>query len=179
MNTDKLSVREITKTDIELIVSYWLNAEDSYLLGMGVDLTKMLTRADWIAMLEKQLYTPIAEKQSFCMIWLLNDRPVGHSNVNKIIFGDNAFMHLHIWYADIRKKGYGVEFIKMTLPWFFEKLQLKKLYCEPYALNPAPHRTVEKAGFRFVKEYITIPGTLNYEQPVKQWEITEADLKAL
>jgi RimJ/RimL family protein N-acetyltransferase len=60
----------------------------------------------------------------------------------------------------------------MTLPLFFERLQLKKLYCEPYALNSAPNKSLEKVGFEFIKEYITIPGSLNFEQPVKRWELS-------
>lgn len=63
----------------------------------------------------------------------------------------------------------------MTLPYFFNKLQLKRLYCEPYALNPAPNKTLEKVGFTFVKEHLTIPGSLNFEQPAKLWELTYND----
>ena len=78
-------------------------------------------------------------------------------------------MHLHLWNAENRTKGFGTKLLKMTLPFFFENLHLKKLYCEPYALNPAPNKTLENIGFEFEKEYITIPGSLNFEQPVKRW----------
>lgn len=60
----------------------------------------------------------------------------------------------------------------MGLPWFFKNLKLKKIYCEPYALIPAPNKTLEKVGFKFVKTYVTTPGRLNFEQPVYLWEIT-------
>ena len=136
---------------------------------MGVDMNKMPTRQKWKEMLLEQLSQSYEEKKSYCIIWLVNGKPIGHSNINKIIFGEEAYMHLHIWYADVRKKGFGTAFIKMTLPWFFEKYKLKKLYCEPYALNPAPNKILEKAGFKFVKEYVTTPGWLNFEQPVKLW----------
>jgi len=39
-------------------------------------------------------------------------------------------------------------------------------------LNPAPHKTLEKAGFHLAKEYTTVPGSINFEQQVKQWLIT-------
>ena len=81
-------------------------------------------------------------------------------------------MHLHMWNSGLRKKGHGTTFIKMTLPWYFEKYHLQSLYCEPYALNPAPNKTMEKAGFEFVKEYVTIPGRFNFEQPVKLWKMS-------
>ena len=65
----------------------------------------------------------------------------------------------------------------MTLPFFFENFKLKKLYCEPYALNAAPNKTLTKAGFNFVKKYSTIPGSISFEQEVNQWEMSYDSFK--
>jgi RimJ/RimL family protein N-acetyltransferase len=174
-----LSVREIQKSDIDFIVQYWLSADKAFLEGIGVDLNKMPAEEEWRKMLAEQLSQPFKEKKSYCIIWLIDDTPAGHSNVNKIIFGKQAFMHLHLWNTGLRQKGSGAALVKMTLPYFFKKLELKKLYCEPYALNPAPNRTLKKVGFRFVKEYITTPGFLNFEQPVNRWELSYEAFKLL
>lgn len=168
----RLTVREIQYSDIEPLSDYWFTSEPSFLLNMGVDLSKIPARVEWEQMLNEQISQPYEQKQSYCVIWLLDDEPVGHSNVNRIIFGEEAYMHLHIWKKENRTKGLGIQFIKMTLPWFFEKMQLKKICCEPYALNPAPNKTMEKLGFEFIKEYVTVPGWINFEQPVKHWELT-------
>ena len=172
MNEAKLSVREIQEEDIDLIIEYWMNAEPAFLTGMGVDLAKIPDAAEWRDMLLTQIHQPIEEKQSYCIIWLVDDQPVGHSNVNKIIFGEEAYMHLHMWQSPLRKKGYGVELVKKSIPYFFNRLQLQRLFCEPYALNPAPNKTLERSGFSFVKRYLTIPGWLNFEQEVNRWELT-------
>jgi RimJ/RimL family protein N-acetyltransferase len=167
-----LSVREIQQTDIELIIQYWLTADPAFLTGMGVDLSKMPSKEEWIKMLSDQLTKSYPEKKSYCIIWQVNNNAIGHCNVNKIKFGEEAYMHLHMWNADGRKKGMGTELVKISLPYFFENLGLKKIFSEPYALNPAPNKALEKAGFTFVKEFITIPGFLNFEQPVNLWELT-------
>ena len=172
MSEPLLSVREIKQTDIELIIDYWLGADPAFLTGMGVDLTKLPDESAWRNMLMEQLSQPYEEKKSYCVIWLEGDKPVGHSNINKIQFGDHAYMHLHLWNQGERKKGYGTRFVKLFLPYFFGNYQLKKLFCEPYALNPAPNKTLEKAGFEFVKEYTTIPGSINFEQSVCLWEMS-------
>ena len=169
MKDPELTVRELTEADIPPLTEYWLTASDEFLTGMGVDLSKMPAREQWHTMLNQQLQQAYTEKQSYGIIWLLDGIPIGHSNVNKIVFGEEAYMHLHIWDAVVRKMGFGTAFIKLTIPYFFKNLELKRLYCEPYALNPAPNRTLEKAGFQFLREYITIPGWLNFEQPVKLW----------
>jgi len=144
-----------------------------------VDVTKMPAPEKLSAALLEQLNTPIEKKTSYCIIWVNNGEPIGHSNVNPITYGGEAKMHLHIWPAEERKKGMGAELVKMTLPYFFEKLKLKTLWCEPYALNIAPNKTLEKAGFNFVKEYITVPSSFCFEQPVKQWMMTYEDFKVL
>lgn len=179
MNKHSLSVRELTETDLNLITDYWLNANDAFLRGMGVDTTKMPTREEWIKILAEQLSQSFEEKKSYCIIWQADDKPVGHSNVNKIKFGQEAYMHLHLWNTDVRQKGIGTQLVKMTLPLFFENLKLQKLYCEPYSLNKAPNKVVEKAGFTFVKELITTPGWLNFEQPVNLWELTHDNYRKI
>ena len=71
----------------------------------------------------------------------------------------------------------GTQLVKMTLPYFFKNLQLKKLYCEAYALNLAPNKTLEKIGFTFIKKYTTTPGFLNFEQEVNKWELSYEQFK--
>lgn len=172
MDKNLLSVREIQEKDIESIIQYWLRADPAFLTGMGVDLTKMPSKEEWIKMLREQLAQSYPEKRSYCTIWLVNNKAIGHCNVNKIKFGEEAYMHLHMWNSEVRKKGMGTELVKMSLPYFFENLKLKTVYSEPYALNPAPNKTLEKAGFSFVKKFMTIPGFLNFEQEVNLWELT-------
>ncbi len=172
MTEKKLSVREISSEDIGFIIDYWLNAEHAFLKSLGVDVSKIPSKKKWEVLLSQQLNTPYEEKKSYCIIWQLNGKPIGHSNINKIIFGQEAFMHLHIWNSEVRKMGLGTQLVKMSLPYFFKNMNLKKLYCEPYALNPAPNNTLKKVGFEFVKEYITIPGFLNFEQKVNLWQLS-------
>jgi RimJ/RimL family protein N-acetyltransferase len=174
-----LSVREMEEGDINLIIQYWLEADSTFLEGLGVDLNKMPAEKEWKEILSGQLGLPIKEKKSYYIIWQHDGIAVGHSNVNKIIFGEEAYMHLHLWKTGLRQKGSGAALVKMTLPYFFENLGLKKLYCEPYALNPAPNKTLEKVGFTFVKEHITTPGWLNFEQPVNRWELSYDSFKSM
>ncbi len=170
-----LSVREIEERDVPRIASYWVDNDDDFMQSMGVDLNKLPTRAAVTEMLQSQLNNPYNEKQSYATIWEVDGEAVGHCNVNKIIFGQEAYMHLHIWDGSLRQKGMGVELVKKSLPLFFETLELNTIYCEPYALNPAPNKTLEKVGFVFEKEYVTTPGYLNFEQSVKRWRMDRSE----
>ena len=162
-----LSVRELTQEDIAYITDYWLQADKDYLLSMGALIDRIPAREYWQTMLAEQITQSYPEKKSYAIIWLIDGKAVGHCNVNNIAFGEQAHMHLHMWSAENRQKGTGRQLVSMTLPYFFGNLQLKKIICEPYAQNEAPNRTLEKAGFDFVKEYITTPGYLSFEQTVR------------
>ncbi|KUG08042.1 GNAT family N-acetyltransferase [Solirubrum puertoriconensis] len=179
MPSPVLSVRELEARDIEAIADYWLQAEPAYLTGMGVDLGKLPTREAWRQMLQAQLAASLPEKQSYCLIWEVDGRAVGHCNINKIKPGEEAYMHLHLWDAEVRKQGYGTALVQLSLPYFFGNYQLKRLCCEPYALNPAPNRTLPRLGFELVQEYTTTPGQINFEQPVRLWVLTRERFVAL
>ena len=175
----QIKVREIELKDIDLIADYWLKSEPDFLIGMGVDLNKLPTRSGLQKMLTEQINTSLTNKKSFALIWELDGKPIGHSNINGIEFGKQATMHLHLWKSNNRKKGIGTELIRKSIPFYFENLKIEKLICEPYALNPAPNKTLEKIGFEFIKEYRTIPGSLNFEQDVNRWELTKDQFENL
>lgn len=170
-----INVREIEDRDIDPITDYWLFSDPDYLVGMGVDLNKLPAREDLRNMLEGQLAKPLKEKMSYALIWEIDGQAVGHCNVNKIEHGQSAYMHLHLWQNKFRQKGLGSALVKKSLPYFFDHLHLQKLYCEPYALNPAPNKTLAGLGFQFVKKHSTIPGSLNFEQEVNLWVLSRAD----
>lgn len=175
----QLSVREMNYRDVEQIANYWLGASHSFLVSMGVDVKLLPGRDVILHNLLNQLQTPLEKRNAYCLIWEADGSPVGHCNTNPTYFGDRANMHLHLWQPKSRKKGMGTELVRLSLPLFFERLQLKTLLCEPYALNPAPNKTLEKLGFTFIKEYNTVPGSINFEQPVKQWIMTRDQFSKL
>lgn len=179
MLTNNLNVREATAKDIPALADYWHLAEPDFLIHMGVDLTKLPPRDNFVTMLSQQFSLPINKRQSYALIWEVNNQAVGHGNVNKIHFGNEATMHLHIWKGSLRQQGLGTRLVKESLPFYFNALKLKTLICEPYALNEAPNKTLKKIGFTFVKKYQTIPGAINFEQEVNRWEMTRKQFDSL
>lgn len=168
-----LNVRECTKDDINLIVNYFHNSDSEFLKSMGADINKLPNKKSWIKKLRTEFEKPITEKEYYYIIWLLEDKPIGHSNINNIHFREIANMHLHLWENMKRKKGIGIEFLNQTIPYYFDNFKLDKLICEPYSKNPAPNRTLRKLGFDFIKEYETIPGMINFTQIVNHYELTK------
>ncbi len=105
------------------------------------------------------------------LIWLADGRPVGFSSCDKIVYGEQANMHLHVVDPARRNQGIGAECVRRSADLYCERLKLKRLFCEPNAFNVAPNRALQKAGFRYLKTHMTVPGPLNYHQAVTRWVI--------
>ncbi len=173
----KTNVREIEPKDIPHIADYWTLSDSDHMVGMGVDLDKLPTREGLTEMLIQQIASPYKNKESYALIWEIAGKAVGHCNINQIEYGKQAHMHLHLWSARTRKKGAGSALVKQSIPFFFKNFELETLYCEPYALNPAPNKTLPKIGFEFVKTLRTIPGASCFEQDVNQWILTKEEFR--
>ncbi|WP_116770061.1 GNAT family N-acetyltransferase [Maribacter litoralis] len=131
----------------------------------------------WVEKLKLEYRKTYLQKEFYYIIWLLDNQPIGHSNVNNIKFGKSATLHLHLWNNDKRKSGLGLEFLRLTIPYFFKNLCLRKLICEPYSKNIAPNRTFKKLGFKLVRTYETIPGWINFKQIVNRYELTNTEFE--
>jgi RimJ/RimL family protein N-acetyltransferase len=173
-----ISVREMKLEDSEGIVDYFLKADPEFITGMGAYPEKLPERDKWLEILHSEFRKPYREKSFYYIIWVYDHKPVGHSNINDIIYGQDARMHLHLWHTDVRSKGLGLQFLSQTIPYYFKNFRLKKINCDPYALNPAPFKTLEKVGFEFIKEYETTPGWINFHQTVKHYELSRERFEA-
>lgn len=168
-----MTIHPATGKDIHSILDYWYSLDAAAMKAMGASIHNLPTRDDFQKSLALQFVLPLEERKAYCLIWKLGEEAIGHCNTNPTFYGDHAFMHLHIWKAKHRSQGYGSQFVKLSIPHFFETLKLKVLHSQPYAENAASSRTLEKAGFKYTGEKTCTPGSLSFEQQVKCWEIRE------
>jgi len=73
------------------------------------------------------------------------------------------------------KERLGSEFVRRSLRFFFNTFDLQILHGEPFAFNEVPNEALERVGFRFVKQYVTITGPINFEQSVYLWRLSKED----
>jgi RimJ/RimL family protein N-acetyltransferase len=166
-------VRPMKLSEVDLIIDYFHEASPEFLNSLGVDPSRLPDRAQWKAAFERHFSVPIEQRKLFAVLWELEGEPVGFSTSDKIKFGQEAYMHLHILRPDGRQTGNGAIFVRQTAQIYFETLLITRLFCEPYALNAAPNRTLQSAGFKYIKSHETVPGPLNFHQPVTRWMLTK------
>ncbi|MDP5121533.1 MAG: GNAT family N-acetyltransferase [Spirosomaceae bacterium] len=167
------TVAEFSPENFEGIANYFSSKNDGYWLGMGIDPQKLMPKTAWISFLTEEYEKPLDKKLFFYYLWLRNGEPIGHSNINKLIIGEEAEMHLHLWNPSIVKQGIGVELLKKTIPLYFEKFKLQRLFCQPFAANPAPNAILPKMGFEFLKTHQAEPiGWINIKGEQSQYILT-------
>ena len=59
--------------------------------------------------------------------------------------------------------------MRLTAAHLCETFALRRLYCEPNAFNVAPNRTLQRAGFRYVRSREGCPGPINTYQVTTIW----------
>jgi RimJ/RimL family protein N-acetyltransferase len=155
--------------DVEFRIRYFHEASDQYLTSLGVDRKLLPNPATWRAFHERDCELPPAERENYALLWELDDHPVGFSSLDRIVFGAQAFMHLHIVDESSRRRGLGTEFVKKSADVYFQIFDLERLYCEPNALNVAPNRTLQRAGFTYLFSHETVPGPINFRQVTTRW----------
>jgi RimJ/RimL family protein N-acetyltransferase len=164
-----LTVREMAGSEVDLIMGYFFKSSPEHLETLGVDPSRLFPAEHWRERLQRECTLPIERRNAMLVIWLSDDGPIGFSTADKIAYGEQANMHLHVIDPERRKQGIGTECVRRSVDLYFDRLKLKRLFCEPNAFNVAPNRTLQKAGFKYLKTHMTVPGPLNFHQAVTRW----------
>jgi RimJ/RimL family protein N-acetyltransferase len=165
----RLRVREMRLSEVDIRINYFHDASDEYLRVLGVDRSLLPTRQAWRSFYEEDHQRPIRERENYSLVWERDGQVVGFSTTDRIDFGNEAFMHLHVVEEGLRNTGLGSQFVRLSAQAYFEALELKRLYCEPNAFNVAPNRTLQRAGFRYLFTHKAQPAAINFPQVTTRW----------
>ncbi len=168
--------REMDLSEIEMVPDYFHRSTPEHLEMLGVDPTRLPSPRDWLEGIRRGYSLPLEQRGFLLVTWLCDQRPIGFSSCDKIVFGARANMHLHVIEPTRRQQGVGTACVKQSVEIYFDKLKLKQLYCEPNAFNVGPNRTLQNAGFKYLKTHMTVPGPLNYHQAVTRWVIDRSNV---
>lgn len=173
-----LTVREMRLAEVGMRIDYFHDSSDEHLRAIGVDRRLLPERDAWFSIYEEDDTRPIHERVNYAVVWELDGDPVGFSSTDRIAFGEQAFMHLHLVDSSRRRSGLGTEFVMLTVQHYFRVLELERVFCEPNAFNAAPHRALQRAGFQFIRADECIPGPLNFPQVTIRWVMDRRRVEA-
>lgn len=149
-----LSVRPLATEDFDSFINYWLGLSQAEIERLGIAIDRVPSAARMRSDLEAMLAAPNDGVRSFVLGWCLNGEAIGHSSLKDIVPGDFGSIHLHMWRADLRGKGYGPYLFCLAAVDFYERFKLKRIVCEPNADNQPPNRLLQRVGFPLISTRI-------------------------
>jgi RimJ/RimL family protein N-acetyltransferase len=137
--------------------------------GLAID--RVPSAAQLRSDMEAMIATPLDRLRSFVLAWCVDGLTIGHSSLKDIVPGDVGSIHLHMWRADFRGKGYGPFLFCLSALDFYQRFNLKRIICEPKADNPMPNRMLKKIGFPLVLTHIARGSDLGVLCELNRYEI--------
>ena len=167
----RLTVRPLATEDLNGYIAYFTQPSkaDAERMGLAIDRVPSPTRLR--SDLEAMMATPLDQLRSFVLAWCVDGKAVGHSSLKDIVPGDSGSIHLHMWRADLRGKGYGPRLFCLSALDFYDRFNLKRVFCEPKADNPMANRMLKKIGFPLVLTHVAASSELSVVCRLNRYEI--------
>jgi RimJ/RimL family protein N-acetyltransferase len=167
----RLTVRPVASEDFDGFIAYFTRASkaDAERMGLAIDRVPSATRIR--SELEAMMAAPLDQLRTFVLAWCLDGKTIGHSSLKDIVPGDSGSIHLHMWRADLRGKGYGPRLFCLSALDFYERFNLKRIICEPKADNPMANRMLKKIGFPLVLTHVAAGSELSVVCELNRYEI--------
>jgi RimJ/RimL family protein N-acetyltransferase len=167
----RLTVRPLASEDFDGFIAYFTRASQADAERMGLAIDKVPSPAQLRSDLEAMITTPVDRLRSFILAWCLDGKTIGHSSLKDIVPGEFGSIHLHMWRADLRGKGYGPRLFCLSALDFYERFNLKQIICEPKADNPMANRMLQRIGFPLVFTHVAAGSELSVVCELNRYEI--------
>src|SRR5262245_37412384 len=167
----RLTVRPLASEDFDGFIAYFTRASQADAERMGLAIDKVPSPAQLRSDLEAMIATPVDLLRSFILAWCLDGKTIGHSSLKDIVPGEFGSIHLHMWRADLRGKGYGPRLFCLSALDFYERFNLRRIICEPKADNPMANRMLQRIGFPLVFTHVAAGSELSVVCELNRYEI--------
>jgi RimJ/RimL family protein N-acetyltransferase len=167
----RLTVRPLASEDFNGYIAYFTRPSEADAERMGLAIDRVPSASRLRSDLEAMIATPLDQVRSFVLAWCLDGQTIGHSSLKDIVPGDIGSMHLHMWRADLRGKGYGPLLFCLSAIDFYQRFNLKRIICEPKADNPMANRMLQRIGFPIVLAHVAASSELSVVCELNRYEI--------
>ena len=167
----RLTVRPLATEDLDGYIAYFTQPSKVDAERMGLAIDRVPSAAQMRFDLETMMATPVDRLRSFVLAWCVDGKAIGHSSLKDIMPGDFGSIHLHMWRADLRGKGYGPRLFCLSVLDFYGRFNLKRIICEPKADNPMANHMLKKIGFPLVLTHVAASSELSVVCELNRYDI--------
>jgi RimJ/RimL family protein N-acetyltransferase len=167
----QLIIRPLASEDVDGYIAYFTRPSKADAERMGLAIDRVPSAIRLRSDLEAMIAAPLDRLRSFVLAWCVDGKTIGHSSLKDIVPGDFGSIHLHIWRADLRGRGYGPRLFCLSALDFYERFNLKRIICEPKADNPMANRMLKRIGFPLVLTHVAASSELSVVCELNRYDI--------
>jgi len=167
----QLTVRPLAREDFDGFIAYFTRVSKADAERMGLAIDRVPSPTQLRSDLEAMIDTSVDRLRSFVLAWCLAGKTIGHSSLKDIVPRECGSMHLHMWRADLRGRGYGPRLFCLSALDFYERFNLKRIICEPKADNPMANRLLQKLGFPLILTHVAAGSELSVVCELNRYDI--------
>ncbi len=176
-----ISVRELTESDIPIMMNYWFRSPPGFIESMGVDPAKMPSESEMEAGMRARMQASRAlpKPNSSGVAIVYDGKFIGQHSVNQLTEDGSAIFHAHIFSPEFRGRGIGMHSYPKACRFFMDRFNLKRILFKTPLQNTGSIRVKEKLGLRCVGEETIGFGIIKAGTAAKVFELTRAELNKL
>lgn len=176
----KISVRDITRSDVDRVMDYLYRSPNGFIESIAIDPKKLAPESENRTLLLQRIREIEMGNcsQSQSLIILKDGVPVGHHSVNQITAGESAIFHAHIWRPEHRRLGIGTHSYPLACSVFMKRFALKRILFKTPIQNRGAIELKRRLGIREIGQENISFGLVRDNTPALVFELTrdESDL---
>lgn len=176
-----VSVRDLSESDIPIVLDYWFRSPPGFIEALGADPTRLPAEAQFGDTLRQRVRANEAVVPSkLSSLAILHDGQfVGFHNLNPLTEGDSGVFHAHIARPEFRGRGIALVSYSLACRVFMQRFDLQRILFKTPAQNAGAIRVKERLGIRYIGEEIVDFGIIRPGTLAKVYELTREELRGL
>lgn len=178
IDPQKISLRDLTESDLSLLLDYWFRSPIVFFEKLGVDWSKMPPEAEMKKTLLEKLRENENRKKSKLPVLVItyDGQAIGAHTINPLIENDHGIFHAHIWRPEFRRRGIALHTYPQALKIFMERFNLERILFKTPIQNQGAIRVKEKLGIRYLGEETINFSIIKDGTRAQVFEVTRAEI---
>lgn len=176
-----LLLRDLSESDIPLVLDYWFRSSPGFIESMGVDLKKLPKEQEMALNLTEKCRenAKLPTSKLNALIISYQGQPIGVHTLFPFTEGDFGIFHAHIWKPEMRQQGLA----KFTYPRacleFINRFNLNRILFKTPVQNIGAIKVKEKLGIRSIGEEVIGFSIIKEGTNAKVFELTRNEAEKL
>jgi hypothetical protein len=142
IDPNQLMIRDLSESDIPLVLDYWFRSPPGFIESMGVDLKKLPQESEMALNLTEKCRenAKLPTSKLNALVITYQGQPIGVHTLFPFTEGDFGIFHAHIWKPEMRQRGLAKYTYPRACLEFINRFNLKRILFKTRSRTLGPSR---------------------------------------